>query len=113
YTEPERLVHIWEVPAGTEERSPTSYPTLLDWRLRAHSRANLWGWHTSNFTIGMCDESRMLRGAQVTAGFVRLLGVPISAGRAFRRDGGAGARAPRCARRPHRRRPAAARRAAR
>jgi len=26
YAEPERLVHLWEVRAGTEERSPTSYP---------------------------------------------------------------------------------------
>src|SRR2546430_11823382 len=86
YTEPERLVHLWEVPAGTEERSPTSYPTLLDWRSRAHSLADLEGYDPSNFTIGMGDEARMLRGAQVTAGFVRLLGVPISAGRDFLRN---------------------------
>src|SRR5947209_2860369 len=29
YAEPQRLVHLWEVRAGTAERSPTSYPTLL------------------------------------------------------------------------------------
>src|SRR5213082_1406708 len=86
YTEPERLVHLWEVPAGTEERSPTSYPTLLDWRSRAHSLADLEGYDPSNFTIGMVDAARRLRAAKVTAGSVRLLGVPIAAGRDFRRN---------------------------
>src|SRR5256886_8935621 len=86
YADPERLVHLWEVRAGTDERSPTSYPTLLDWRARAHSFADLAGYDPSNFTIGMGDEARMLRAAQVTAGFFRLLGVRVSAGRGFLRD---------------------------
>src|SRR2546430_4763135 len=86
YAEPERLVHLWEVRAGTEERSPTSYPTLLDWRARAHSFTGLEGYDPSNFIVGVGDGARMLRGAQVTAGFFRLLGVPISAGRDFLRN---------------------------
>src|SRR5256885_6660163 len=86
YAEPGRLVHLWEVRAGTEERSPTSYPTLLDWRARAHSFADLEGYDPSNFIVGVGDEARMLRGAEVTAGFFRLLGVPISAGRDFLRN---------------------------
>src|SRR6266545_7226210 len=73
YAEPERLVHLWEVRAGTAERSPTSYPTLLDWRARAHSLRDLEGYDPSNFTVGVGDEARMLRGARVTAGFFRLL----------------------------------------
>ncbi len=85
YAEPDRLVHLWEARAGTDERSPTSYPTLLDWRSRAHSFADLEGYDPSNFTVGVGDEARMLRGAQVTAGFFRLLGVRISAGRDFLR----------------------------
>ena len=85
YAEPERLVHLWEARAGTAERSPTSYPTLLDWRARAHSFADLEGYDPSNFTVGVGDEARMLRGAQVTAGFFRLLGVRIPAGRDFLR----------------------------
>ena len=31
YAEPQRLVHLWELRVGTDERSPTSYPTLRDW----------------------------------------------------------------------------------
>src|SRR5256884_4479386 len=84
--EPERLVHPWEGRAGTDERSPTSYPTLLDWRARAHSFTGLEGYDPSNFIVGVGDGARMLRGAQVTAGFFRLLGVPISAGRDFLRN---------------------------
>src|SRR5437762_13539957 len=85
YAEPDRLVHLWEVRAGTDERSRTSYPTLLDWRARAHSFAGLEGYDGSNFIVGVGDEARMLRGAEVTAGFFRLLGVSISAGRDFLR----------------------------
>src|SRR6184192_436602 len=86
YAESERLVHLWEVRAGTDERSPTSYPTLLDWRARARSFADLEGYDPSNFIVGVGDGARMLRGAQVTAGFFRLLGVRVSAGRDFLRN---------------------------
>src|SRR2546423_12089505 len=68
YAHPERLVHLWEVRAGTDERSATSYPTLLDWRARAHSFAGLEGYDPSNFIVGVGDEARILRGAQRTAG---------------------------------------------
>lgn len=83
YAEPDRLVHLWEVREGTGERSPTAYPTLLDWRLRANSFSALEGYDPANITVGVGDEARMLRGAQVTAGFFRLLGVRMSAGRGF------------------------------
>jgi putative ABC transport system permease protein len=86
YAEPERLVHLWEVRSGTEERSPTSYPTLVDWRSRAKSFSALEGYDPTNVTVGVGDEARMLRGAHVTAGFFRLLGVWIPAGREFLRD---------------------------
>ena len=83
YANPERLVHLWESRAGTEERSPTSYPTLLDWRAHSGSFVALEGYDPANFTVGMGEEARMLRGAQVTDGFFRLLGVRMSAGRDF------------------------------
>ena len=83
YTRPERLVHLWELRAGTEERSPTSYPTLLDWRSRAKSFSDLEGYDPSNVTVGVGDDARMLRGAQLTSGFFRLLGVQMARGRGF------------------------------
>src|SRR5438093_10131682 len=83
YAEPQRLVHLWELRVGTDERSPTSYPTLRDWRSRANSFSGLEGYDPINVTVGLSDEARMLRGAQVTAGLFRLLGVRITVGRDF------------------------------
>jgi predicted permease len=93
YAEPQRLVHLWELRVGTDERSPTSFPTLRDWQSRANSLSGLEGYDPINVTVGLGDEARMLRGAQVTAGFFRLLGVRIPVGRDFLRgedESGAG-----------------------
>src|SRR6266550_2066234 len=86
YAEPSRLVQVSEVRAGTEERSPTSYPTLLDWRSRTRSVLALEGYDPGNLTVGLGDEARMLRRAQVTPGYFGLLGVRVSAGRDFLAD---------------------------
>src|SRR6266545_2721035 len=83
YAEPQRLVHLWELRVGTDERSPTSFPTLRDWQSRANSLSGLEGYDPINVTVGLGDGARMLRGAQLTAGFFRLLGVRIPVGRDF------------------------------
>lgn len=83
YAEPDRLVHVSELRMETGERSPTAYRTLLDWRSNASSFTALEGYDPANLTVGTGDEARMLRGAQVTAGFFRTLGVPVAAGREF------------------------------
>src|SRR5437773_8392385 len=57
YAEPQRLVHLWEVRAGTAVRSPPSYPTLLDWRSRAKSFSALEAYDPTNSTVGMGDEA--------------------------------------------------------
>jgi ABC-type antimicrobial peptide transport system permease subunit len=41
----DRLVHILEARAGTEERSGTSYATLRDWRARADTFSGLEGYN--------------------------------------------------------------------
>jgi hypothetical protein len=83
FAKSDRLVHIWEARAGTEERSGTSYATLRDWRARADTFSGLEGYNGSNVTIAIGEDARMLRGAEVTAGFFRLLGVPMATGRDF------------------------------
>lgn len=93
YAEPDRLVHISELRLETKERSPTAYPTLLDWRT-ASSFTALEGYDPANLTVGTGDEARMLRGAQVTAGFFGTLGVPVTAGRDFAPDEDASSGAP-------------------
>lgn len=83
YAEPDRLVHVTELRPETGERSPTAYPTLLDWRRSAAGFTALEGYDPANLTVGTGEGARMLRGAQVTAGFFRTLGVPPTEGRDF------------------------------
>lgn len=81
YSNARSLVHLWEAGEGTNERGPTSYPTFADWRAGADGFVSLEGYDPANFTIDVGDEASMRRGARVTAGFFRLLGVDMSAGR--------------------------------
>ena len=83
YRDAERLVHLAESRAGTQERSPTSLATLADWRARARSFSALEGYDQSNLTVGVGDDARMLRGAQLTDGFFQLFGVRVAEGRDF------------------------------
>jgi putative ABC transport system permease protein len=83
FATPAELVYVGEVRDGSGERSSTSYATLLDWRTRTGSFAALEGYNGSNPAVGTGDRAQKLRGAQVTAGFFRLLGVPMSQGRDF------------------------------
>lgn len=84
FAEPRQLVHVWEQRSGTTERTPTSWPTFTHWRARDMVLSGLEGYNPSNLTVGVDDDARMLRGAQVTTGFFQLLGVRMSAGRGFR-----------------------------
>lgn len=86
YAHAERLVHLWEVRVGSNERSPTSYPTLEDWRARLRGFRALEGYDPANFTVGSGAQAQMRRGAEVTPGFFRLLGVQPSVGRDFSND---------------------------
>lgn len=86
YAEPDRLVHVTELQPETGENSPTAYPTLLDWRSDASSFTALEGYDPANLTVGTEAETRMIRGAHVSPGFFRTLGVPVTAGRDFALD---------------------------
>lgn len=96
FAEASRLVHVGEAQAGAAgagvgERGPTSYATLLDWRARGTGFAGLEAYNSENPTVGGpgsagLDGAQMRRGAQVTAGLFRLLGVRIAAGRDFAAD---------------------------
>ncbi|HEX5438297.1 MAG TPA: ADOP family duplicated permease [Gemmatimonadaceae bacterium] len=86
YVHADRLVHLWEVRIGSDDRGPTSYPTLADWRARLRSFSALEGYDPANLIVGSGTEAQMRRGAEVTPGFFRLLGVQPAAGRDFSTD---------------------------
>ena len=86
YAHAERLVQLWELRVGSDERSRTSYATLDDWRAHLKSFSTIEGYDPAIFTIGIRAEAQQRRGAEVTVGLFRLLGVQPSAGRDFSGD---------------------------
>ncbi len=94
FTAPERLVQAWESSPLSGGHSLTSYATLTDWRHDAKSFSSLEGYNGSNVTViersPTFGEGSMLRGAQVTKGFFRALGVQMQWGRDFADEDGAG-----------------------
>jgi len=93
YAAPDRLVHLWELrqELDDEARHHTRRSSTGVREPRASSASKATIQHPRR---GTGDEARMLRGAEVTAGFFRLLGVRLSTGRDFVGDEGdaAGAR---------------------
>src|ERR1051325_2126156 len=83
YSTPERLVEIHERRPATGEETLTSYATLLDVRRRTTTVASLEAYDGANFIVGSADGARMIRGAEITTGFFRTLGVRMIAGRDF------------------------------
>lgn len=83
YANAQRLVTLSEHRIGSTERTGTSYPTLAAWRAGLRSFSALEGYDAANFIVGVGAEPGMLRGAEVTTGFFRMLGVRPAAGRDF------------------------------
>jgi putative ABC transport system permease protein len=83
YPDPSRLVVVWEtspsVPLPVMYASP---PNLYEWQQRARSFAHLGGFQWRNVTIGGV-EPEQVRGARVTVGLMRALGVQPRLGRLF------------------------------
>lgn len=91
YANGDRLVHIWEQPIGSSERSLTSYPTLLDWRAHNTAFLGLEAYDGTNVTAQLGEQAEMLSGARVTPGFFELLGVqPLRGRTVLENDGGSG-----------------------
>jgi predicted permease len=83
YPAPDRLVEIHERRPATGEQTPTSYATLEALRRRTTVYASLEGYDGANFIVGSADGARMVRGAEITTGFFRTLGLRMLAGRDF------------------------------
>src|SRR3954470_3139225 len=83
YPAPDRLVEIHEQRPATGEQTLTSYAMLVDLRRRTTTYASLEGYDGANFIVGTGDGARMVRGAEITTGFFRVLGLRLLAGRDF------------------------------
>jgi predicted permease len=87
YTQPGRLVYLWETHQGdVSSRSEASYPDFADWRAETNVFAALEGYDETNVTVSDANGGEMVPGARVTSGFFRMLGVSPLRGRAFNAD---------------------------
>src|SRR5262245_59757467 len=86
YQQPDRLVHLWEMPRGSladEDRSRTSFPDFLDWRAERGVFAALEAYDETNVTVSDASGAAMVPGVRVTSGFFTMLGVSPALGRTF------------------------------
>ena len=84
YTDPERIVTLWErQPSGTG-RSEVAPGNFLDWRARATSFTHLAGVEPYSYDYHGGDRPVVLKAVQVTEGFFDTVGITPVAGRFFR-----------------------------
>src|SRR5690348_4361256 len=82
FPSPERIAMVWERdPRGL--RSNTGFATFADWRSASRSFSRMAAISSWNPTLVGADQSEVLNGFRVSAGFFELLGVKLELGRAF------------------------------
>ena len=82
FPQPDRLVTVWGYHPDIG-RETASLPDFLDWRRDARSFERMAAWATTQFTLTGAGEPEVVRGAQVTADYFRVLDVPVPIGRGF------------------------------
>ena len=85
YPDPDRLVRIFDTnPEAGVDRAGAASGNIADWRRRAGGVfEGVAGYYAMGRTVSVGDEADALIGAQVTAGFFDVFGVPAAIGRTF------------------------------
>jgi len=83
YRDPARLVGLFETVQFCPQ-CPLSYPDYLDWKRHNKVFSAVEAFEDTGFTLRTNSGAEMVRGAQVTAGFFKTLGVAPVRGRDFR-----------------------------
>jgi len=83
YSEPDRLVHIFEFDRAESQRRSASWPEYLDWRELNRTFDDIAGYEGGSRTLTGIDGAERVNVAQVTGNFFRTLGVSPRLGRAF------------------------------
>ncbi len=82
YPEPSRLFVLWSARPGTD-RETLSYPNFLDYRTRAGDFESMALYRRRRFNVTAGGEPERVRGAVVTADFLRALRITPVLGRDF------------------------------
>src|ERR1044072_7467389 len=85
YSEPSRLVHLWETKRSRDfEQREASYPDFQDWRAQsAGVFEGVAGYVRRQFTLYSNGDAARTSAAAVTANFFDLLGARAEVGRTF------------------------------
>ncbi len=85
FSEPERLVRVWESnPEKGWPQFSASHPTFLDWRAQARSFERLAAQTGAGFTLTSGGDAEIVRGIAVTSDFLPVLGIAPTMGRNLR-----------------------------
>ncbi|HEX8140432.1 MAG TPA: ABC transporter permease [Pyrinomonadaceae bacterium] len=82
FTEPERLVSLWETTAKFD-RGSVSVPNLKDWREQNDVFTGIGAFQYGNFSLQEGDHPERVSGVTASANFFDLLGVRPQLGRTF------------------------------
>lgn len=85
YPDPDRLVRIFDTNLEADvDQAGAASGNIADWRRRAGDvLEGVAGYYAMGRTVSFGDEADVLIGAQITAGFFDVFGVPAAIGRTF------------------------------
>ena len=85
YTDPDRLVMLWETMPGSDRRS-VAPGNFVDWRDQNRTFAQLAATFYGNFNLTGDGEPERIDGATITSNFMQVLGAQPQLGRTFQAD---------------------------
>src|SRR5215470_1915011 len=85
YKDPDRLVRLWE-KWGNADKASLAYPNFKDWSEQNRSFDRMAAFRGGGFNLTGSDHPDRLRGAQISADFLSVLGVSPTLGRDFGPD---------------------------
>ncbi|HKF53869.1 MAG TPA: ABC transporter permease, partial [Blastocatellia bacterium] len=85
YHDSDRLVSLWE-KWGNADKASVAYPNFKDWSEQNRSFDGMAAYRHSGFNLTGSDHPDRVHGAQISAGFLSVLGVSPALGRDFGPD---------------------------
>lgn len=86
YSEPDRIVTVWERQSGTPGRQDVAPGDFLDWKARTSSFAHLAGIEPYSHDFTDADRPEVWRAVKVTPGFFESFALAPALGRWFAQD---------------------------
>jgi len=86
YSEPERLVLVWQYNLALKHPISVSYPDFLDWQRGARSFQQMAAYDSQDRNLTAPGTPEHLNGEEISSGFLGMLGIKPILGREFSPD---------------------------